>query len=174
MSFAPAACHAWASKHTPVVLQHRHAMIVFVSHTGLWCLYVQEWQRQLVEFSVNPWIYLINPATWQPCIVYAGIRQVQHLGIHGRQNLNRILHPSWHKQWATPFIFRLSDITQTEMPCQPLRRVKNVRIRLSLILNLDYSNPEAAPYSYRLLLSQPQWRKTMALFVPPRTDSTAQ
>lgn len=46
---------------------------------------------------VFPWIYMTNPAIWQPCIVCAGIRQVQHLGIHNRQNLNRILHPSWHK-----------------------------------------------------------------------------
>lgn len=57
------------------------------------------------------------------------------------------------------------------MPCLPLKKVKNVRIRPSLMLNLDYFNPVAA---LRLQITSIPALKDNSTFCPARTDSTAQ
>lgn len=59
------------------------------------------------------------------------------------------------------------------MPCQPLQRVKNAWIRLSLILNLDYSNPEAA-LQLQITSIAVTAMKDNGTFCSPRTDSAAQ
>lgn len=144
MSFAFAACCARVSKHTPMVLQHaqhyRRAIIVFISPTGLRLEYFQEWNedKNKKKFSaasrkagwseVRLWIYLTNPATWQPCIVCAGIGQMQHLGYtaHKIWTGYSIPHDINQKQ-ALSFLESVTLHKQTtDMPCQPHQRVKKM------------------------------------------------
>lgn len=109
------------------------------------------------------------------------MQQHESYAVHWYQQAQHLLYTTlkirkWHKVKATPFYLNLVALHKqitAEMPCQPLKRVKNVRIRLSLIPNLDYFNPVAAP---RLQITSipAAAMKDNGTFCYHRPDSTAQ
>lgn len=111
-----------------------------------------------------------------PELSAAGIRHVQHLGNAAHKIWTGYCIPHDISRKQPPSFLEsvtLHKQITTEMPCQPLQRVKNVRIRRSLILNLDYSNPEAALQLQITSIPAPAM-KDNGTFCSPRTDSTAQ